>query len=120
MAARPKSICRHAACGKAIDAPGYCERHHKERIGWNKTSTASAGDRGYGHAWRKLREIVMRRDYGLCQCDQCDGGTKRVMRAQEVDHITPKSQGGSDDLSNLRAVSNECHKRITKEQVKNK
>lgn len=57
----------------------------------------------------------MLRDNGLCQCDQCKA-EKRVTLAQEVDHIKPKAQGGTDDLSNLRAVSRECHKRITAEQ----
>ncbi|SFY16506.1 HNH endonuclease [Azotobacter vinelandii] len=37
---------------------------------------------------------------------------KRV--ADEVDHITPLSQGGTDDDSNLRAIaSRPCHARKT-------
>lgn len=31
--------------------------------------------------------------------------------ANEVDHIVPKSQGGTDDLANLRAVHQACHLR---------
>jgi 5-methylcytosine-specific restriction protein A len=38
------------------------------------------------------------------------------MPANEVDHIVPKANGGTDDPDNLRAVSHECHKRLTAEQ----
>jgi 5-methylcytosine-specific restriction protein A len=66
----------------------------------------TAAQRGYGHAWRKLREVVMHRDGGLCQACAERG---LVTRATEVDHIVPKSQGGSDDESNLRALCRACH-----------
>jgi 5-methylcytosine-specific restriction protein A len=79
--------------------------------------TKSRHERGYGSAWVKLRRQIMERDCGLCQCDQCKGGAIKVTLAQEVDHITPKAQGGTDDPTNLRAVSTECHKRITAEQM---
>lgn len=77
---------------------------------WSKTS---AHARGYGGAWRKLRDIVMRRDCGLCHCPRCQGGKLRLRAAHEVDHIRPRAQGGTDDLDNLRAVNRECHIEIT-------
>ena len=82
-------------------------------MAWSKVSRHK---RGYGTAWDKLREQVMQRDTGLCHCPQCQGGTLRIRLAHEVDHIKPKAQGGTDDLSNLRAVNHECHLRITLEQ----
>ena len=78
-------------------------------------STLSRHERGYGKEWSRLRIQVMQRDRGLCQCDQCKQAN-RLTAAHEVDHIKPKAQGGTDDLSNLRAVNRECHKRITLEQ----
>lgn len=71
---------------------------------------------GYGWAWQKLRKLILERDLHLCQCDRCQGGELRVTLATHVDHIVPKATGGSDDPSNLRALSAECHKRITMEQ----
>ncbi len=79
-------------------------------------STTSAASRGYGSGWVKLRKIVMQRALGLCQCDQCEGGKLRVMAATDCDHILPKAQGGTDALSNLRALARECHQRVTLEQ----
>jgi 5-methylcytosine-specific restriction protein A len=87
-------------------------------------STESRHARGYGTAWTKLRAQVMQRDMGLCQCDKCQGGKLRVMAATDCDHIVSKAQAKAmgwtqeqtDDMSNLRAVSKECHQRITQEQ----
>lgn len=80
---------------------------------WSKVTRQ---ERGYGASWDRLRKLVMQRDRGLCQCDQCQGGKLKLMAAHEVDHRIPKAQGGTDDMSNLRAVNRECHKRITIEQ----
>jgi 5-methylcytosine-specific restriction protein A len=75
-------------------------------------SKESAAERGYGHAWRKVREHVMRRDCGLCQCTECTQ-LGRLLIATEIDHIVPKAKGGTDDLDNLQAISAECHQRKT-------
>lgn len=79
-------------------------------------STVSRHKRGYGTAWDKLRLIVLKRDNGLCQCDECQGGKLRLRVATEVHHIKPKSIGGQDDLSNLQSINKECHKRETAKQ----
>lgn len=76
---------------------------------WHKSPSS---DRGYGSAWRKLRDQVMRRDGGICQCQECKQA-KRIRLAHEVDHIKPKSQGGTDELDNLQAINRDCHKRKT-------
>lgn len=81
-------------------------------MAWSKESRQA---RGYGRQWELIREQVMRRDFGLCQCDQCRGKLPPTI-ATEVDHIIPKSQGGTDAMDNLRAVAHECHVRITAEQ----
>lgn len=81
-------------------------------MAWSKESSHA---RGYGAAWRKLRLHILARDCYLCQCDEC--AKRQVpLPANEVDHITPKAQGGTDDEQNLRAVNPDCHKRITQEQ----
>lgn len=80
-------------------------------MAWSKTSRQA---RGYGRAWELIREQVLRRDNGLCQCPQCKGKLPPKI-ATEVDHITPKAMGGTDAMDNLRAVSSDCHKRITAE-----
>jgi hypothetical protein len=48
---------------------------------------------------------VLTRARGRCEC--C--GAHEHQRALEVDHIIPKNQGGSDDISNLQALCFCCN-----------
>lgn len=75
---------------------------------------ASRHARGYGSAWDKLRLEILKRDI-LCQI--CLGRSpQRITPATEVDHITPKAKGGTDDPANLRAVCHPCHVRVSAAQ----
>jgi 5-methylcytosine-specific restriction protein A len=48
----------------------------------------------------------MKRDQYLCRpCEQ----RGYVTAACAVDHIVPKSEGGTDDESNLQAICRDCH-----------
>lgn len=80
-----------------------------DKGGWSDASRGTAQERGYGWAWTKLRKQVMDRDKWLCQpCKRRGVYTELGRRKGDcaVDHITPKSQGGTDDMSNLQAI---CH-----------
>lgn len=76
--------------------------------------TKSRHERGYGSAWIKLREHIMRRDTYLCQ--PCKANNK-LTQAREVDHITPKAKGGTDDPDNLQAICIPCHKAKTEAEA---
>jgi 5-methylcytosine-specific restriction protein A len=65
-----------------------------------------------GRPWRRKRERILERDKYLCKCTECIKNNL-LTPADEVDHIIPISQGGSDDDSNLAAINHECHKRKT-------
>jgi len=91
-----------------VDGPGYCDKHKSEASGWNR-GNAKTGNRhakGYGTAWDKLRETILRRDNGLCQACLAEG---RVTPATHVDHIMPKAKGGTDDPANLQSMCATCH-----------
>lgn len=124
MASRPKSICRKVACGKLLDAPGYCERHATQAVGWNRTNgELTSSQRGYDYRWQKKRELILKRDKGLCRCPYCDARPFRRI-ATEVDHIVSKKRaaklGWSEDQieadSNLQSINSQCHKRKTAEE----
>ena len=51
--------------------------------------------------WRKLREVVIRRDAGTCQ--QCG------QPGSHVDHVIPRRLGGTDELSNLQLLCSQCN-----------
>ena len=96
-----------------IASPIHRARSYKPRGKWtrskenrNKTTT----ERGYGSEWRKIRRFVIQRDKGLCQPCLTQG---RYTEFQDVDHIKPKTQGGTDDLSNLQCICKPCHQSKT-------
>lgn len=65
-----------------------------------------------GRPWRRLRESILSRDNYLCQCEECQSKGLFTL-ANEVDHIIPKSQGGTDDIDNLRSINKKCHEKKT-------
>lgn len=68
----------------------------------SKTTT----ERGYGYQWQKLRKLVLQRDSYLCQ--ECYS-KKKLTPATDVDHIKPKSAGGTDHEDNLQSLCKPCH-----------
>ena len=68
-----------------------------------------------GRPWRRIRDAILKRDGHLCQpCKRAD----RLTLATQVDHVTPKAEGGTDDPSNLRAINGDCHKIKTQAEAK--
>jgi 5-methylcytosine-specific restriction endonuclease McrA len=52
--------------------------------------------------WRKIREMVLKRD-GCCQqCGQTEG-------QMHIDHVIPKRLNGTDELWNLRQLCQKCN-----------
>ncbi|MBF6792140.1 HNH endonuclease [Acinetobacter baumannii] len=107
--------CREFGCTnlvKSASQKGYCEDHAHKRSGWGKRQdrTGSTTERGYGHAWRKLRESILERDGYLCVHCRAVG---RVSPATDVDHIKAKAFGGTDEPDNLQSLCSPCHKEKT-------
>jgi len=76
-----------------------------------------AVERTRGSAWMATRERILRRDHGVCQCEECQAAPAPLV-AHEVDHRIELADGGSDDDGNLRAINRECHKRKSAEARK--
>jgi 5-methylcytosine-specific restriction protein A len=72
------------------------------------TPPTSYGQGRGGRPWRRKRDAVLKRDAYQCQCEDCRA-EDLITLADEVDHIVPRSQGGTDDESNLRAINHDCH-----------
>ena len=62
----PARPCQHPGCpARVVAGTSRCVRHQKDR--WS--GRASSNERGYGHAWRKAREVVLNQASHLCaQC----------------------------------------------------
>jgi 5-methylcytosine-specific restriction protein A len=67
----------------------------------------NAAQRGYSSPWQHFRVRYLA-DHGYqCMVDQC------YAKASDVDHITPRAFGGTDDERNLQALCSTHHKRKT-------
>lgn len=60
-----------------------------------------------GRPWRRTVAYVVDRDRGICHI--CGGPG-----ADSADHIVPRSQGGTDDASNLLAVHHNVEPRCNR------
>ena len=84
-------------------------------MGWKPDrERGNRHQRGYGTAWEKLRKYIIERDDGLCQSCMISG---RISPGSEVDHITPKAKGGTDDESNLQLLCTPCHAEKTLQET---
>lgn len=59
---------------------------------------------------RRTKTRILHRDNHTCQIQ----GPHCTQTATEVDHITPRAQGGTHNPENLRAVCKTCHREKTK------
>jgi 5-methylcytosine-specific restriction protein A len=58
-----------------------------------------------GRPWRRLRSAILDTE-PLCRPCSAMG---RVTVATEVDHVLPRSEGGTDDQANLQPICHPCH-----------
>lgn len=63
-----------------------------------------------GHRWRQIRQRILARDCGMC----CLCTTRGLLElAEEVDHIVPVWDGGTDEDENLQSLCKPCHRAKT-------
>lgn len=80
----------------------------ENKHGWKPDSErGNRHQRGYGKLWDKIRVTVMQQANSRCQHCLKQG---RYTLATQVDHIIPKAKGGTDDITNLQALCEQCHK----------
>lgn len=113
MPGRPAKVCTYPGCQTLTEGKGRRCPAHPSTPWRNSPEPTKTTDRGYGWAWQKLRLAVLRRDGYLCQIALAEG---KVVPATEVDHKIPKAEGGTDDMSNLQAVSHSRHQDKTREE----
>ncbi len=114
MAMSAPRLCRYAGC-KTLVSTRYCDQHAAQGSRWvDSHRQGNSSQRGYGAPWRKLRTAVLQRDGYTCTEHFRQG---YIVQATQVDHIKPKSQGGSDAMSNLQSLCASCHETKSKTET---
>ena len=99
-------ICTHPGC-QVLTADGRCPLHR-----WD--TRPSAGRRGYGYEWRKIRDAYIKA-HPFCENKLHQGmGIPAVV----VDHIKPLVDGGTNAENNLMSLCLSCHAKKTDLQTK--
>jgi 5-methylcytosine-specific restriction enzyme A len=111
MPTRLLGPCQDQPCPyRRVPGSQYCAEHTLNGCSKYDRGRGSSTERGYGHTWRKLRLMVLRRD-PLC-VDPFKVGC--VAASLHADHIIPKRAGGTDSLEdNLQGLCGGCHTRKT-------
>lgn len=108
----PGGSCRIPGCAALAKRSnnGYCDKH-KNR-GWEDYQKSKTGEKRIYQttAWKKIVNAVWVMDNGLCRNCKSKG---LIVPGNDVDHIKPISQGGSNELSNLQLLCKNCHKQKT-------
>lgn len=106
----PLKGCAQPGCPLFVErgaTQSRCPKHTQALRASQDAVRPSPAARGYGASWKVLRLAVLERDSYRCQIENCSE------QATEVDHITPKAAGGSDDPSNLRSACRRHHLTLT-------
>jgi 5-methylcytosine-specific restriction enzyme A len=90
-------VCSEPGCPN-LSSESKCAKHRRKP--W---STGERPDRTRGHKWTKKRKRILRRDPVCRICNRAP--------SEEVDHIVPIAEGGTDDL--LQGACKPCHRAKT-------
>jgi 5-methylcytosine-specific restriction protein A len=109
MPRKPKKPCGYPGCPELTDKR-YCSTHQRlSNKHYNKYMRDPVSNKRYGRAWKRIRDRYIKA-HPLCEACKRQG---RLTPVEEVHHIKPLSQGGSNDFSNLMSLCKSCHSSIT-------
>lgn len=104
----PHRECIELTCRRLHEGPGpRCPACARVRQQTRDQARGTTTERGYGWAWQQLSALVVQY---YRQCRDC-GDLGTLGNPLTADHIIPKSQGGTDEWSNLTCRCRECNSR---------
>lgn len=103
MPFRSPRPCTQPGCTELVTSGSHCSIHAKKA----DEQRGSAAERGYGSAWRKIRNAFLQK-HPWCADPYGYHQGMHVMAAH-VDHKLPLKAGGTNDESNLQQLCQHCH-----------
>lgn len=102
---RAARVCSVVGCPILIEGAGHlCAAHVRKRQRAVDAGRPSSAQRGYGRQWPRIRSSYLKAHPDCVVCGQ---------PANQVDHIVPLREGGTNDPSNLRSLCIKDHSRRT-------
>lgn len=112
MPYRPKHPCSCPGCPE-LTHERYCEEHKKLTDSlYNKYGRSTEQKKRYGNNWHRTRNAYFREHQ---YCELCKRNGKTV-QGEQVHHIIPIAEGGSNEWSNLMTLCRSCHSRLHAER----
>lgn len=96
-------VCLKENCGQPRTKRGYCAQHQPPAYINSEHSTLLPPN------WNQIRKDILQRDRNVCY--KC-----YLPTAQEVDHIIPLKEGGSNNYHNLASICIPCHRKKTSQE----
>ena len=113
MPYKPKRPCAYPGCGRLAEREQYCAEHQKVMDKqYNQHERDPASNKRYGRAWKRIRDRYVHK-HPLCEQCLKKG---RYVAVEEVHHILPLSEGGTNEESNLMSLCRSCHEKIHRER----
>lgn len=105
MPYKPAKPCKWPGC-RALTHDRYCEVHSKQEAKrYERYDRDPQSKNRYGRTWQKIREQYAR---SHPFCEECY--SKGILvEVEEVHHIKPLREGGTNAVSNLRSLCKSCH-----------
>ena len=108
MPRKPKRPCSYLGCPRLTN-DRYCEEHTRiVNNNYNRYERDRETPKRYNRAWKRIRDAYVAA-HPLCEECLKQG---RVVPVDQVHHIVPLREGGTNDLSNLVSLCSACHARI--------
>ena len=107
MPYKSKKRCSHPGCVNLTDSR-YCSMHTREaNREYNKRRLENDPDfyKRYGRRWHEIRDLYIAK-HPLCERCREAG---RLVPAEEVHHILPLIEGGTNADDNLMSLCKSCH-----------
>lgn len=108
MPRKPKRPCSYPGCPELVEGR-FCKKHEQEENRrYEKYQRDPETRRRYGRAWKRIRDRYIKA-HPLCEECKRNG---RLVPSEEVHHIVPLSEGGTNKQHNLMALCKSCHSAI--------
>ena len=108
MPRKPLKPCHYPGCPKLTENI-YCDEHEKlVSKRYDKYNRHPEFHKRYGRSWREVRaKYVLTHPF----CEEC---FKKgiLVPVEEVHHIIPVNEGGTNEAHNLMSLCKSCHNRI--------